>query len=63
MAREYTTARRQGNKRWEALHLDRIYLAIPKGQKDIIKAHAAAKGESVNRFICRAIYEALEREQ
>lgn len=34
---------------------DRINLVVPKGRKDIIKAHAAQHGESVNAFIARAI--------
>ncbi|MGM9578755.1 MAG: hypothetical protein ACI3VS_05155 [Evtepia sp.] len=42
---------------------DRINLTVPKGQKDTIQAHAAARGESVNGFINRAISETIEREQ
>lgn len=34
----------------------------PKGQKDTVKAHAQAQGESVNAFIKRAINEAMERD-
>lgn len=34
----------------------------PKGQKDTVKAHAQAQGESVNAFINRAINEAMERD-
>ena len=41
---------------------DRINLTVAKGRKDIIKAHAESKGESVNAFINRAIDEAMERE-
>lgn len=41
---------------------DRMELTVPKGQKDTIKAHAAARGESVNGFIGRAISEAMERD-
>lgn len=41
---------------------DRINLIVPKGQRDIIKAHAAQQGESVNAFITRAIAEAMERD-
>ena len=48
---------------WIAEKLDRINLTVPKGRKEIIKAHAAAHGESVNDFINRAINEAMEREQ
>ena len=41
---------------------DRMELTVPKGQKDTIKAHAAALGESVNGFVSRVILEAMERD-
>lgn len=42
---------------------DRINLTVYKGQKDIIQSHAAARGESVNGFINRAISEQMERDR
>lgn len=42
---------------------DRINLTVDKGQKDVIKAHAEARGESVNGFINRAITETMERDR
>lgn len=57
---KYTEARKQGNKKWDAANLDRISIAVPKGEKDKIKAHAESKGESVNGFINRAIKQAME---
>ena len=41
---------------------DRMELTVPKGQKDVIKAHAEARGESVNGFIGRAISETIQRD-
>ena len=41
---------------------DRENLVMPKGKKDIIQAHAAQQGESVNAFINRAIDEAMQRD-
>lgn len=42
---------------------ERINLTVPKGDKDIIKAHAEKHdGGSVNGFIQRAIREAIERD-
>ena len=47
---------------WIAEKLDRINLTVPKGEKEKIKAHAEAQGESVNAFINRAIAETIERD-
>lgn len=41
---------------------DRMELTVPKGERDMIKAHAEKRGESVNGFIQRAIKEAMERD-
>lgn len=42
---------------------DRINLTVPKGKKDIIKAHAEAQGKSVNGFINEAIDEKMESDK
>ena len=42
---------------------DRINLTVPKGQKEIIQAHAKANAESVNAFIGRAIAETMARDK
>lgn len=62
MAQKYTEARKDGNRKWDAANLDRLSVAVPKGQKDVIKAHADSQGESVNAFISRAIAETMERD-
>ena len=41
---------------------DRFGLTMPKGKLDTIKAHAEARGQSVNGFINRAIDETMERD-
>ena len=41
---------------------DRFGLTVPKGDLDAIKAHAEARGESVNGFINRAVKEVMEKE-
>lgn len=41
---------------------DRVLLTVPKGDKEIIQAHAEAHSESVNGFIRRAISETMERD-
>lgn len=41
---------------------DRVNVTMPKGKRDTIKAHAEARGESVNAFINRAIDETIRRD-
>lgn len=60
---KYTQARKEGNRKWDAANLDRMSIALAKGRRDIIKAHAADMGESANAFICRAIDEAIRRDR
>lgn len=59
---KYTENKKNSNRKWDASNLDRVSLALPKGRKDEIKAHAAKRGESVNGFIGRAITETIERD-
>lgn len=63
MAQKYTDARKEGNRRWDAANLDRLSIALPKGKKDEIKAHAESRGESVNAFIGRAIENQMQRDR
>lgn len=56
----YSEARKNANKNWDSKNLDRISIALPKGSKDALKAHAEKTGESVNAFIKRAITEVEE---
>ena len=41
---------------------DEIKVRVEKGQKDVIKAHAEIRGESVNSFVGRAILETMRRD-
>lgn len=42
---------------------DELKAGIPKGQKEIIKSHAKAQGESLNAFINRAIIYTMEQDK
>lgn len=42
---------------------DRINFVVPKGEKEMIQAFAADRGESVNAFIRRAVLETMDREK
>lgn len=52
----------KATNKWMAKAYDRVNLTMPKGKKDTVQAHAAARGESVNGFINRAISETMERD-
>lgn len=41
---------------------DDIRVRVPAGQKEELKAHAAARDESLNAFIVRAISQTVERD-
>lgn len=55
-------AQQKAVNKYMAANYDRVNLTMPKGRKDIIQAHAAAQGESVNGFINRAIDHEMERD-
>ena len=55
-------AQKKAVAKYNAANYERIELRVEKGQKDIIKAHAESKGESLNGFINRAISETMEKE-
>lgn len=59
----YSEARKNANKNWDSKNLDRISVAMPKGSKDALKAHAESCGESVNAFINRAIMEVTDMDK
>ncbi len=56
-------ARRRANEKYNAKAYDEIKVRAPKGQKEIIQAHADSKGESLNGFINRAIDETIDRDK
>lgn len=55
-------SQRAASRRWIMRNYDLITLRVPKGQREEIKAYAAATGESMNGLIRRAIREMMERE-
>ena len=59
---KYNEKKKISNRRWDAENIERLSIAVPKGEKDAIKAHAEAQGESLSRFALRAMREAMQRE-
>ena len=63
MARPKTKTNAEIKNAYAKKAYDDVRLQVKKGQKDIIKAHADANGESLNGFINRAITETMERDK
>ena len=58
----YTEARARAHKKYMKNFVE-IKVRVTPEEREQIKAHAAAKGESVNTFINRAITETMEHDQ
>ena len=58
-----TKAQQKAVHKYVKANYDRLELTVPKGRKAEIKAHADARGESVNGFVNRAIDEQLQRDK
>ncbi len=48
-------AKKRANAKWDKKAYDRLEIRVPKGQKESILAHAAKQGESLNKFLNRAV--------
>lgn len=59
--RAYSEARKQANLKWDKENLERISIAVAPGDRDRIKAAAAAVGESMNAYIKGAVFQRMER--
>lgn len=59
----YTEAQKRAAEKYLREAVEDIRIRVPKGQKEIIKAHAEKQGESMNQFVIRAIAEAMQRDQ
>ena len=58
----YTKAGAKATEKLRSENQDRIYVKLPKGEKQKIQDHAAARGESQNDFMKRAIHETIARD-
>lgn len=59
---EKTPAQKKAQKNYME-KFARLEIRATKEERDVIQAHAAAQGESVNAFIKRAIQETMDRDQ
>ena len=55
-------AHMKATAKYQAKAYDKALYRMPKGFKDVIQAHAAKQGESLNGFVNRAIEETIKRD-
>jgi len=58
----YTEAQKKAAEKYLRESVEDIRIRVPKGQKNVIKAHAESQGKSVNAFIVSAINEKMIRD-
>lgn len=56
-------AQQKAVAKYNANNYERIELRVDKGEKQTIKDHAEARGETLNGFVNRAIKETIERDK
>ena len=55
-------AQKRATAKWQKEKVEEIKFRVPKGRREVIKAHADSCGESMNAFLVRAVAEAMERD-
>lgn len=59
----YTESQARAAKKYLSEVVEDVRIRVPKGQKAIIKDHAASMNESMNQFVIRAIDETMRRDK
>lgn len=62
MAETKGNSKTRAKNKYNAENYDSLRIVTKKGKKDIIKAHADSRNESINAFVNRAIDETMERD-
>lgn len=55
-------AQQRATAKYVSKSYDRIEAKVPKGQKEVIQAHAEATDGTLNKFLNRAINETMDRD-
>jgi predicted HicB family RNase H-like nuclease len=58
----YNEVQKRATAKYNAKAYDELKIRVDKGRKTNLQSHAAARGESLNGFVNRAIDEAVERD-
>jgi len=55
-------AQKRATAKWQREKVEEIKFRVPKGKKELYKAHAARGGESLNAFLMRAAEKMIKDE-
>lgn len=55
-------AKIRANNKYVSTHYDRINIALPKGSRRLVAYCAEKNGESINRYVCRVVLEAIKQQ-
>lgn len=55
-----TKAQQKANRKWNENNLERVYITVKKGQKQIIEDCAKRSNQSINAFINEAISDKIK---
>lgn len=56
----YSESQKRAIEKWQKEKVDDIRVRVPKGHREIIKAHAAKHNETINAFVNRAINHTMD---
>lgn len=56
-------AQKRATTKYEHINYDKITVRVPKGTREIYKAHAESKGESLNAYIIRLIEQDIQNDK
>jgi len=59
----YSEAQRRASLKYKRTKVDNIQIVTPKGEREKIKAAAAAAGQSLSQYVLQAVHERMEREE
>ena len=60
MAENIGKSSTRAKNKYNAANYDSLRIVVPKGKKELIKAYAEERKESINGFVNRAIDEAMQ---
>lgn len=54
---------KRATRKYDLEKIDRVFMRVPKGKKELLQEHASSQGETLNSFLNRAVNETMERDK